>query len=118
MPRLPWHLDKLTQIEGAIERLLEAKVVNGAALAALLKRAQDERATVDAIVAERPDELAGMEPAELVEWARLALESWPDQVLEVAFRVYSIRHRGQILFVGESGHRAEYDPVGGGWSRG
>lgn len=118
LPRLPWHLDKLTQIEEAIERVLGAKVVNGPALAALLKRAQDARAIVDRIVSESPDQLAGMTPAELVEWAGLALEGWPDQVLEVALRVYSIRHRGRVVFVSEAGHRAEYDPVEGAWSRG
>jgi hypothetical protein len=117
LAKLPWHLDKLRQIEGAIEKVLGQKTFNAAGLAALMARAVDARDAVDALIAERPDELAGMSPEQLVEWAGLALEGWPDQVLEVAFRVYSLRHRGRILFVGDSGHKSEYDPVEG-WSRG
>lgn len=83
-----------------------------------MRQAEKSRAAVDALMREKPDELAGMSPEQLVEWASLALEGWPDQVLEVAFRIYSIRHRGRILFVGESGHRSEYDPLERTWSRG
>jgi len=43
-----------------------------------------------------------------------ALEEWPDEHLEHAFRVYSERHKGRVLFVSEHGHRSEFD-VDEGW---
>lgn len=116
--RLPWHLDKLRQLEEAIEVTLANKRFNAAGLAALMLRAQDARERIDGILAERPDEIAGMSADELVAWARLALASWPDQVLEVALALYCQRHRGHLEFVGEAGHRAVFDPLEGTWSRG
>lgn len=81
----------------------------------LITRAEAARTTIDQLLAEHPDELAGMTAEQLATWAANAMEGWPDQVLEKAFAVYGSRHRGRVVFVADSGHRAEFDPDSG-WS--
>lgn len=116
LPTLDWYLDKLRQVEDAIERVMDQPKFNAAGLASLITRAEAARATIDRLLAEHPDELAGMTADQLAAWAGNAMATWPDQVLERAFAVYGERHHGRFIFITDSGHRAEFDPEGGAWA--
>ena len=108
--RIEWYLDKIVQVEEAIERVLGVAKFNAAGLAALMSRAAGFREDLERIRRAIPDELEGADRAEIRDRLELQLEDWPDEHLEVSFLVYGRRHHGRILFVSESGHRAEYDP--------
>lgn len=109
---LEWHLDKLVQVEEAIEKLLGASKMNAAGVAALFSRALDVRKGIERIQASRPW-MAGATIEELREWLELSLDEWPDEFLELGIRVYAARHKGRILFIHEGGTRAELDPEEG-----
>lgn len=109
---LDWALDKQVQIEEAIEKLMRAEKVNAAGLAALFARARDAQQDVRRILA-NAGPLEGATADEIREWFSRSAEEWPDEYLEMTFRVYGERHKGRVLFVAESGHRAEFDPAEG-----
>lgn len=113
LTRMDWLLDKLVQVEEAIELVLAMPKMNAAGLAALLARSASFRTDLERARAEIPDELAGATPAEIRTMLELQLADWPDDHLEVAFLVYGERRRGRILFIGEGGHKAEFDPMTG-----
>ena len=106
------------QVEEAIERVLAAQKFNAAGLAALMSRAAQFRKDLERARAATPDELEGASPEEILEHLEAQLADWPDQHLEAAFVVYGERHDGQLLFVGEGGHRAEFDRDAGWESTG
>jgi hypothetical protein len=109
---LDWALDKKVQIEEAIEKLMRAERTNAAGLAALFSRARDADADVRRIIA-NAGPLDGASSDEIREWFSRSAEEWPDEYLEMTFRVYGERHKGRVLFIAESGHRAEFDPAKG-----
>ncbi len=106
---ISWHLDKVVQVEEAIERVLSTTKFNAAGLAALMSRAAQFRKDLERARAETPDTLEGATPEEIRNILELQLHDWPDDHLEVSFRVYAERHGGTLLFVGEGGHRSEFD---------
>lgn len=102
---LAWHLDKLVQIEEAIEKLLSAQKMNAAGVAALFSRSLDVRRGIERIQASRPW-MAGATPEELRDWLERSLDEWPDDFLELAIRVYASKHKGRILFIHEGGTKS------------
>lgn len=113
LSELDWALDKLVQIEEAIEALLtQGGKLNAAGLAALFARARDAQRDVRRILA-TAGPLDGANLDEIREWLGRSLEEWPDEFLEMAFGVYGERHSGRVLFMGKSGHRSEFDPEEG-----
>lgn len=106
---MDWQLDKMVQVEDAIEKILKSEKFNAAGLAALLARAASFRAEYERAKSAQPDDLEGATPAEIRSILELQLTDWPDDHLEMAFRVYAERHGGTLLFVGEGGHRSEFD---------
>lgn len=116
LTRIYWYVDKIVQVEEAIEDVLKFPKFNAAGLAALLSRAKEFREDLERIRKEQPNELDGASRDELREYLGLQMEGWPDEHLEVAFLVYGQRHRGRMLWVGDGGHRSEWDPETG-WER-
>ena len=112
---LEYHLVTQVLIEEAITATMKDKKVNAAGLAALFKRAEDNKARLVALADERPDVLSGLPPAELREHCRQILREWPDIAIEAAFTEYSERLGGRVLFVGDGGHRATWDPDSQVW---
>ena len=106
-----WAEDKSVQSEMVLGQMMaqmqNGEKINAAGLAAMFTRAREAREKVEAIRATTGG-FKGSEE-ELREQMGLAMEEWPDSYLELAFRVYSDRHAGRVLFVSKSGHRAEYD---------
>lgn len=109
---LAWVLDKSVQCEEALEKLLTSDRMNAAGVAALFSRAREFQEDKRRILAES-GVLDGAGKEELREWFLRSAEEWPDEFLELAFGIYGERHRGRVLFVADSGHRAEFDPEKG-----
>lgn len=112
LSNLNWALDKLAQVEEIILTLKKAKPVSGQALAAMISRSFEARRMAEAALANFVP-LEGASDDELREWLGRSLEDWPDEFLEMGFRVYGERHAGRVLFLSKGGHRAEFDPESG-----
>ena len=112
---LEYHLVVQELIEQAVGDAMGAEKVNTAGLAALFKRAEDNKARLVALADERPDVLSGLPPAELREHVRQMVREWPAIALEAVFTEYSERLGGRVLFVGDGGHRATWDPDSQVW---
>lgn len=113
LPKLLYFVDKLVQIEDAIEKTIGNGKFNAAGLASLVKQTLDIRDKLDTLIDQSPDELDGADPAEIREYLGTVMEQWPNEHLELAFRVYAERHVGRVLFISDGGHQAEFDAEGG-----
>ena len=112
---LDYLLDKLVEVEKVSRDMISGAMGwNAAAYAALVSRGLDLKQRIERAKAQQPDEVSGATPEELRRLIRLQLEGWPDEHIEVAFGVYSDRHDGQLMFVGD-GHHAEWNTDAERW---
>lgn len=112
-----WAEDKSIQAETVLGFLMKQiaanEKVNMAGFAAMFTRAREAREHVEII---RKTTGQGHGTAEELRAQMLqSMEEWPDEYLELAFRVYSERHNGQALFVAKGGHKTEFDLDANTW---
>lgn len=112
LPRMLYFVDKLVQVEDAIEKTIGGTKFNAAGLASLVKQTLDIREKLDELLDLAPDDLEGASPEEIRQYLSIVMEQWPNDHLEVAFRIYAERHGGRVLFISDGGHKAELDESG------
>ena len=105
---LEWRMDKLVSFEELWERAAEEAKPNIVGMAAISKSMMTLRNEIDKLQADAPDGLENATPEEIREALGMAMEEWPNEHLELAFRVYSDRHGGRVLFLHEGGSQTEY----------
>ncbi len=109
---LAWRESKLNQIEEVIDACVDVDHPNAAGIAALVKSALKLRGEIDTLAALKPKDLEDATPEEVSAYLELHMDAWEDVHLEQAMRLYSERHGGRVLFIGDGGHRTQLEEDG------